>query len=166
MAQIPYDVEILIQPPSAIAPNKAISPAVVIAVKVSSTYDRPPNEGPRREADGVWAHATLLSWNENGDLVRATNRLGGIEASSIHPAPGRPNMADPTIGYAIFRNLSVSQPGQYLIRIVLISMDSEGSLYGEQRQGGRVLQGVTTRVFRVDPRAGVRSMSSYRMCTI
>lgn len=158
----PFELEVLIGPPSAIAPRRAIRPPVVVAVK--AVEERHESSGMRSLVDptGVWVSASLM--NAEGTQVIMPPRRGlfaGQNASSINFAQGRPNIADPTIGYAIFRDLIIAEPGYYRFRVTLLGMDSNGSLHGQPLRGGRNIQSINTQVFRVDPRSGPRQLGAY-----
>lgn len=154
-----YDLEILIQPPAYIPPNTEITPTIVVALKVLDKQSQSSGGQPRRETYGVWAYASLTK--VDGDALGPPMKgvLHGKNGTSIQPAEGRPNLGDPTLGYAVFSNLTITQPGEYQFLITLIQMDSHGGLYGQALQGGRNLQSISSNVIAVHPAAGPRQLS-------
>ncbi|KAL9621850.1 MAG: hypothetical protein Q9160_003671 [Pyrenula sp. 1 TL-2023] len=158
----PFELEVLIGPPRMIAPRRAIRPPVIIALKAVEERDESTGWRSSELPTGVWVNLSLM--NAEGTQVILPPRRGvvaGRSASSINPAPGRPNIADSTIGYAIFHDLTIAEPGDYRFRVTLVDMDSNGSLYGLPLQGGRNIQSIVTRAFRVDPRSGPRHLGEF-----
>lgn len=138
----PYEMEFVIQPPSTVRPGIHLYPPVVIEVR-SQGATVGTMSSSIGDMSGIWAFAALTT--EDGSEVLSpprTNLFSGRTADSIHLAMS--GSQGPEVGYAVFPNLAIAQPGHYQIRVSLIDMDSNGSSLGRPLQGGTNLQSVNS----------------------
>ena len=121
----PYKMEMVIRPLSAIKPGVTMHPPVVVALKAQTS--RGERDGIYRElgdVSGIWAFVSLVTEDGNQSLAPPrTDLLLGRIVDSIHPAFDNTNSEGPTVGYAIFPDLAIAEPGRYCLRISLIDMD-------------------------------------------
>ncbi len=121
----PYVMEMVIRPLSAIKPGVVMHPPVVVALKAQTL--RSERDIAYREVgdvSGIWAFVSLVTEDRNQSLAPPrTDLLLGRLVDSIHPAFDDTNAEEPTVGYAIFTDLAIAEPGTYCLKISLIDMD-------------------------------------------
>lgn len=82
--------------------------------------------GQRVERSGLWATVSLLvEYAGRYWTVSDSNLLQGQTVDSIHPIPHEEIHFQDCVGFASFRNLVVSRPGRYRLRVDLIDMNQE-----------------------------------------
>jgi len=149
----PYKMEMVIRPLSAIKPGVVMHPPVVVALKTpTSRSERDIAYRDIGDVSGLWAFVSLVTEDQSQSLAppRTDLLLGGI-VGSIHPVFDDSNPEEPTVGYAIFPDLAITEPGTYCLRISLIDMDSNGSMLGEPMQSGTNLETVHSTIVHVAP---------------
>ncbi|KAL9106864.1 MAG: hypothetical protein Q9227_008197 [Pyrenula ochraceoflavens] len=150
----PFTLEVLVQPPSTVRPLQSFASPVVVALKAQERKDAHTTNGASWNTAGIIANVNLVRADNPSFILDPLYRqLSGHTAGGILSPRTRPNMADPTIGYAVFRSLRISEPGEYLLRIVIIDLDSRGSEYGPPLGAGRLGPTIFSHVVRVDPTA-------------
>jgi hypothetical protein len=115
-----YDMDLIIRPLSAARPNVEIYPPIVVAITT-----RP----ERGDVSGVWAFASLTTEDQTESLAPPRNDLLlGRTADSIHPLTDDIDAEGGSIGYAVFSDLKIAEPGTYCLKISLIDMDRYGAV--------------------------------------
>jgi len=121
----PYNMDLVIRPMQAIKPGVVIHPPIVLALKAPvSRSER--NSACRDIGDvsGIWAFVSLVSEDQSRSLAPPRNDLlVGSVARCIRPVLDEPNPEDLTVGYAVFSDLAIAEPGTYCWKISLIDMD-------------------------------------------
>jgi len=146
-------MDMVIRPLLAIRPGVIMHPPIVVALKAAASRSER-NSAYRDVGDvsGIWAFVSLVTEDRNQSLAPPrTDLLLGRTAGSIHPFFDESDPEDPTVGYAIFPDLAIAEPGRYCLKISLIDMDSNGSMFGEAMQSGTNLVAVHSSIVHVGP---------------
>lgn len=118
-------MDLLVPPLSAVRPGDVFSPPVVVALKVpASQAGRNSARRDVGDVSGIWAIVSLVTEDRNDSLAPPrSDLLMGRTVASIRPAFNESDPEDPTVGYAIFPDLAIAEPGTYCLKISLIDMD-------------------------------------------
>ena len=113
-----FRTEMVLGPPTSIAPHMPIGLPIVVALK---------NIGGRhhyqiqQDTSSLWAFASLVTEDSCRTIAPPrTDLLLGESVSAIRQ--GYYNIADGTIGYAMFPGLSFGAPGKYRLRVNVVDM--------------------------------------------
>ncbi|KAI4148392.1 MAG: hypothetical protein LQ341_001586 [Variospora aurantia] len=146
----PYQMHVIIDPPGEARPGDALIPAPTIMVRFRGHVQEEAIQA--QDITNYWAFASLVS--EDGRIALAppsTSLVSGRLIGTIR----EPNDADDgEVGYAIFKDLCIHQPGSFRLRISLMRMptaDSEAS----EAEGVLNTGNVVTRVIHVHDGAQV-----------
>ncbi|KAL8896338.1 MAG: hypothetical protein Q9207_007757 [Kuettlingeria erythrocarpa] len=149
----PYQMHIIREPPVQVRPGNALIPAVRVALRTQETHE---DEGARgRDLSSYWASVSLISADGLVALAPpSTTILSGSLVDSIREPESAEGERD--IGYVLFRNLVINQPGYFRLRISLLRMPS-GTSDAETTGGGLLPSSsgvlntgsVTTRIIHV-----------------
>ena len=121
-----YAMDMLVSPLSRIRPGSTMPLPVVIALRAP-----PPNRGNRGDSpyeigdvNGIWAFVSLVTEDRNRTLAPPReDLLLGRTVDSLHPALDEHDPEDRTVGYALFPDLAIAEPGTYRLKVTLIDMD-------------------------------------------
>jgi hypothetical protein len=121
----PYNMDLVIRPVQAIKPGVVMHPPIVLALKAPAS--RSEKNSARRDmgdVSGIWAFVSLVSEDQSRSLAPPRNDLlVGSVARCIRPVLDETNPEDLTVGYAVFSDLAIAEPGTYCWKISLIDMD-------------------------------------------
>lgn len=121
----PYNMDLVIRPMQAIKPGVVMHPPIVLALKAPAS--RSEKNSARRDigdVSGIWAFVSLVSEDQSRSLAPPRNDLlVGSVARCIRPALDETNPEGSTVGYAVFSDLAIAEPGTYCWKISLIDMD-------------------------------------------
>jgi hypothetical protein len=121
----PYNMDLVIRPMRAIKPGVVMHPPIVLALKAPAS--RSEKNSARRDmgdVSGIWAFVSLVSEDQSRSLAPPRNDLlVGSVARCIRPVLDETNPEDLTVGYAVFSDLAIAEPGTYCWKISLIDMD-------------------------------------------
>src|SRR5436189_6084326 len=118
-------MDLIIRPVQAIKPRVVMHPPIVLALKASASRSER-NSAYRDVGDvsGVWAFVSLVSEDQSRSLAPPrSDLLIGSVACCIRPALDESPSEDLTVGYAVFSDLAIAEPGTYRWKISLIDMD-------------------------------------------
>ena len=121
-------MELAIAPPSRIAAGVALHmPLVVTFTTATSTNIGKQENGATitlPNLSGVWAFVSLTTPDMQQSLAPPrTDLLRGNIADSLHPVHREQAGERPTIAYARFPGLAITQPGRYRIKVNIIDMN-------------------------------------------
>lgn len=109
----------------AIKPGVVMNPPIVLALRAPAS--RSERNSARRDigdVSGIWAFVSLVSEDRSRSLAPPRNDLLiGSVARCIRPVLDETNPEDLTVGYAVFSDLAIAEPGTYCWKISLIDMD-------------------------------------------
>jgi hypothetical protein len=121
----PYNMDLVIRPMQAIKPGVVMHPPIVLALKAPAS--RSEKNSARRDmgdVSGIWVFVSLVSEDQSRSLAPPRNDLlVGSVARCIRPVLDETNPEDLTVGYAVFSDLAIAEPGTYCWKISLIDMD-------------------------------------------
>lgn len=118
-------MDLVVRPVPTIRPGVVMHPPIVVALKVSaSRNERDMSYRDIGDVSGIWAFASLLSEDQSQSLAPPRNDLLiGSVAGCIRPVIDQPANDNLTVGYAIFSDLAIAEPGTYCLKISLIDTD-------------------------------------------
>ena len=118
-------MDLVIRPVAAIRPGVVMQPPIVLALKApASRSERESFYRDIGDVSGIWAFVSLVSEDQSQSLAPPRNDLLiGSVAGCIRPAVDESDPEDLTVGYAVFANLAIAEPGTYCLKISLIDMD-------------------------------------------
>jgi len=121
----PYNMDLVIRPMQAIKPGVVMHPPIVLALKApASRRERNSTRRDIGDVSGIWAFVSLVSEDQSRSLAPPRNDLLiGSVARCIRPVLDETNPGDLTVGYAVFSDLAIAEPGTYRWKISLIDMD-------------------------------------------
>ncbi|KAI4171928.1 MAG: hypothetical protein LQ346_008681 [Caloplaca aetnensis] len=144
----PYQMHIIREPPIEVRPGNTLIPPVRVALRTQETGAR------AIDLNSYWASVSLISADGLVALAPpSTTLLSGSLVDSIREPGSAENESG--IGYALFQNLVINQPGNFRLRISLLRMPSgisdAGNTAGGLLPSSGVLNtgSVTTRVIHV-----------------
>ena len=119
-------MDIVVSPLSTIRPGATMPLPVVVALRTP-----PPTRGDRGDfhyeigdVSGIWAFVSLVTEDKGRTLAPPReDLLLGRTVDSVHPALDEQDPEDRTVGYALFPDLAIAEPGTYCLRVTLIDMD-------------------------------------------
>jgi hypothetical protein len=118
-------MDLVIRPVPAIRPGVVMHPPVVLALKAPTA--RSERDRPYRDigdVSGMWAFVSLVSEDQSQSLAPPRDDLlTGSAAGCIRPILDESDPEDLTVGYAVFSDLAIAEPGTYRLKISLIDMD-------------------------------------------
>ena len=125
MESSPFRMHIVLRPRPATRPNVAMNPPFVIAVNAPTAASERELYGRGvGDVTGVWVFVSLVTGDGTQTLAPPRDDLLlGRRADSIHPVFEEPGPEEVTVGYAVFSDLSISEPGSFCLRASLIDMD-------------------------------------------
>ncbi|KAL9011147.1 MAG: hypothetical protein Q9173_003988 [Seirophora scorigena] len=141
----PYQMHIIIEPPDEARPGDALLPAPTIQLRFRENVEE--EAALAQDISSYWAVASLVS--DDGMVALAppsTSLVSGTPAGAIQEPDGAE--ADGEVGYVLFRNLCINQPGNFRLRISLYRMataESDASGAAAALNTGSV----TTRVIHI-----------------
>lgn len=118
-------MDMVIRPLIAIRPGVVMHPPIVVALKAGASRSER-NLAYRNVGDvsGIWAFISLVTEDRNQSLAPPrTDLLLGRTVDSIRPFFDESDAENPTVGYAVFADLAIAEPGRYCLKISLIDMD-------------------------------------------
>lgn len=121
----PYNMDLIIRPVQVIKPGVVMNPPIVLALKAPASRSGR-NSAYRDVGDvsGIWAFVSLVSEDQSRSLAPPRNDLLiGSVARCIRPVLDGTHSGDLTVGYAVFSDLAIAEPGTYCWKISLIDMD-------------------------------------------
>ena len=121
----PYNMDLIIRPVQVIKPGVVMNPPIVLALKAPASRSGR-NSAYRDVGDvsGIWAFVSLVSEDQSRSLAPPRNDLLiGSVARCIRPVLDGTHSGDLTVGYAVFSDLAIAEPGTYRWKISLIDMD-------------------------------------------
>ncbi len=148
----PYQMHIITEPPIQVRPGNILIPPVRVALRTQETHEY--GGAGAIDLSSYWASVSLISADGLVALAPpSTTLLSGSLVDSIRE-PG-PAEGDSDIGYVLFQNLAINQPGDFRLRISLLRMPS--GISDAETTGGGLLPSsgvlntgsVTTRVIHV-----------------
>jgi hypothetical protein len=121
----------------AIAPPPKIAAGVMLEIPIVVTFSAAtsPEDGKQENQDGnepivlgdlsgVWAFVSLTTPDMEQSLAPPrTDLLRGRTADSIHPINEEQDGERPTLAYATFSDIAISEPGQYRLKVNIIDMN-------------------------------------------
>jgi hypothetical protein len=118
-------MDLVIRPVRAIRPGVVMHPPIVLALKApASRSERARAYRDIGDVSGIWAFVSLASEDQSQSLAPPRNDLLiGSVAGYIRPVPDESDPGDLTVGYAVFSDLAIAEPGTYCLKISLIDMD-------------------------------------------
>ncbi|KIW12118.1 hypothetical protein PV08_09392 [Exophiala spinifera] len=128
-------MELAVGPPSRIAAGLALQSPIVVTFSPtkpneSKAEDQSDNGGEIMETmmsadfNGVWALLSLTTPQMDQSLAPPrTDLLRGRTADSIHPVSQEQEGDSPTLAYATFSDITITQPGQYRLKVSIIDMN-------------------------------------------
>jgi hypothetical protein len=121
----PYNMDLVIRPVQTIKPRVVMHPPIVLALKAPASQSG--RNSARRDigdVSGIWAFVSLVSEDQSRSLAPPRNDLLiGSVARCIRPVLDETHPEDLTVGYAVFSDLAIAEPGTYRWKISLIDMD-------------------------------------------
>ncbi|KAK5388379.1 hypothetical protein LTR20_004625 [Exophiala xenobiotica] len=145
----------------AVAPPPKIAAGVILEIPIVVTFSAAtsPEDGKQETQDGkepivlgdlsgVWAFVSLTTPDMEQSLAPPrTDLLRGRTADSIHPINEEQDGERPTLAYATFSDIVISEPGQYRLKVNIIDMNS--AFLGEYEGAPTVLPCLHSQVFDV-----------------
>ncbi|KAK5317900.1 hypothetical protein LTR93_008541 [Exophiala xenobiotica] len=145
----------------AVAPPPKIAAGVILEIPIVVTFSAAtsPEDGKQENQDGkepivlgdlsgVWAFVSLTTPDMEQSLAPPrTDLLRGRTADSIHPINEEQDGERPTLAYATFSDIVISEPGQYRLKVNIIDMNS--AFLGESEGAPTVLPCLHSQVFDV-----------------
>ncbi|KAK5198437.1 hypothetical protein LTR99_007312 [Exophiala xenobiotica] len=145
----------------AVAPPPKIAAGVILEIPIVVTFSAAtsPEDGKQETQDGkepivlgdlsgVWAFVSLTTPDMEQSLAPPrTDLLRGRTADSIHPINEEQDGERPTLAYATFSDIVISEPGQYRLKVNIIDMNS--AFLGESEGAPTVLPCLHSQVFDV-----------------
>lgn len=119
-------MELAIAPPSRVGVGVILRQPVVVTFNSSEGGKRANGGGTLtlQDMSGVWAFVSLTSADMRQTLdPPQSDLLRGRRTDSIHPIHQDQEGEHVTIAYAKFRELVITKPGSYRIRVNLIDMN-------------------------------------------
>jgi hypothetical protein len=121
----------------AVAPPPKIAAGVILEIPIVVTFGAAtsPEDGKQENQDGkepivlgdlsgVWAFVSLTTPDMEQSLAPPrTDLLRGRIADSIHPINEEQDGERPTLSYATFSDIVISEPGQYRLKVNIIDMN-------------------------------------------
>lgn len=124
----PYEMELAVAPPSKIAAGVSLHLPVVVTFTTATAPDDGKDEDEvfaLPELSGVWAFLSLTTPDMQQSLAPPrTDLLRGRTADSLHLVHQDQQSDRPTLAYATFRELVITQPGRYRFRVNIIDMNA------------------------------------------
>ncbi|EXJ94028.1 hypothetical protein A1O1_02421 [Capronia coronata CBS 617.96] len=121
-------MELAIAPPSKVAAGVSLHLPVVVTFTTAAALEEGTLEHESYalpDLSGVWAFVSLTTPDMQQSLAPPrTDLLRGRTADSIHPVHQDQEGDRPTLAYATFRELMITQPGRYRIKINIIDMNT------------------------------------------
>lgn len=121
-------MELAIGPPPRVAAGVKLGTPLVVTFTTTSARDgekqenADANEMP--DLSGVWAFLSLTTPDTQESLAPPrADLLRGRTADSIHPIHHEQEGQRPTIAYATFPELMITQPGRYRLKVNVIDMN-------------------------------------------
>ncbi|KAJ9497680.1 hypothetical protein H2202_006713 [Exophiala xenobiotica] len=125
----------------AVAPPPKIAAGVILEIPIVVTFSAAtsPEDGKQENQDGkepivlgdlsgVWAFVSLTTPDMEQSLAPPrTDLLRGRTADSIHPINEEQDGERPTLAYATFSDIVISEPGQYRLKVNIIDMNRNKS---------------------------------------
>jgi hypothetical protein len=118
-------MDLVIRPVPAIRPGVVMHPPIVLALKApASRSERDRAYRDIGDVSGIWVFVSLVSEDQRQSLAPPRNDLlTGSVAGCIRPVLDESDPEDLTVGYAVFSDLAIAEPGTYCLKISLIDMD-------------------------------------------
>jgi hypothetical protein len=118
-------MDLVIRPVRAIRPGAVMHPPIVLALKApASRSERNSTYRGVGDVSGIWAFVSLVSEDQSRSIAPPRNDLlVGSVARCIRPVLDGTHSEDLTVGYAVFSDLAITEPGTYCWKISLIDMD-------------------------------------------
>ncbi|KAL2430087.1 hypothetical protein ABEF95_003284 [Exophiala dermatitidis] len=121
-------MELAVAPPSKIAAGRSLQVPVVVTFTTESPFGNRQTKQEKAELpdlSGLWAFVSLTTPDMQRSLAPPRrDLLRGRTADSIHPLQQSQEGEQPTLGYATFRELVITQPGQYRMRVNIVDMNT------------------------------------------
>ena len=121
----PFEMDLVIRPVTTIRPGVVMHPPIVLALK-ATTSESQGDIAYRDIGDvsGMWAFVSLISEDKSQSLSPPrSDLLMGSVANRIRPILDGSDPEDSIVGYAVFSDLAIAEPGTYRLKISLIDMD-------------------------------------------
>lgn len=118
----PYQMHIIIEPPIEARPGNTLIPPVTVALQARETDEN--GEARAKDLSSYWTSASLISADGLVALAPpSTTLLSGSLVNSIQ----EPDCAEgeSVVGYVLFQNLIINQPGDFRLRISLLRIPSD-----------------------------------------
>ncbi|KAL8933645.1 MAG: hypothetical protein Q9216_006273 [Gyalolechia sp. 2 TL-2023] len=115
----PYQINIIIEPPREARPGEVLIPPLALCLHARG--DHREDESLVEDLSSYWASVSLVS--EDGLVALAppsTTLISGILVDSVREAYQMEHEGE--IGYFLFQNLSINQPGNFRFCISLMQM--------------------------------------------
>lgn len=127
-------MELLIAPTSRLAAGVPFHTPIVVTFSAATTKEVDHTEDakaiPLSDLSGAWAMVSLTTADMQENLAPPrTDLLRGNTADSIHPIDQESEGDCPTIGYASFPGLVITEPGQYRLKVNIIVMERQADYY-------------------------------------
>lgn len=133
-------MQIVIQPPREARPGEILVPPLMICLRTPGNYRE--DENVVEDLGSYWAAVSMVS--EDGMIALAppsTTLLSGTLVDSVHEAYQAEDESE--IGYFVFQNLRIHEPGNFRLRISLMQMPT--SRHQTLNAGGNTTQSSSAR---------------------
>ncbi|OAL28481.1 hypothetical protein AYO20_09429 [Fonsecaea nubica] len=147
-------MELAVAPPSRVAAGVTLETPLVVTFlgPPSTSDDKCENEEAftLAETSGIWVFLSLTTPDMQESLAPPReDLLCGSRADSIHALCEEQEGERPTIAYAMFPGLVITQPGTYRIKVNIIDMNATLRLDNEDERAATVLPCLHSPVFEV-----------------
>ncbi|KAL9019092.1 MAG: hypothetical protein Q9185_003634 [Variospora sp. 1 TL-2023] len=146
----PYQMHVIIDPPDEARPGDALIPAPTIMVRFRGHVQEEAIQA--QDITNYWVFASLVS--EDGRIALAPPSTSLVSGRLIGTIREPKDADDGEVGYAIFKDLCIHQPGSFRLRISLMRMPTADSDASEA-EGVLNTGNVMTRVIHVHDGAQV-----------
>ncbi|KAL8928782.1 MAG: hypothetical protein Q9208_001560 [Pyrenodesmia sp. 3 TL-2023] len=150
----PYQMHIIIEPPIEARPGDTLIPPVTVTLQTRETDED--GEARAKDLNSYWTSVSLISADGLVALAPpSTTLLSGSLVKSIQ----EPDSAEgeSVVGYVLFQNLIINQPGDFRLRISLLRIPSDIAHVENDTSGILPSSGVfntgsvTSRIIHVEP---------------
>ncbi|KAL8762676.1 MAG: hypothetical protein Q9184_001383 [Pyrenodesmia sp. 2 TL-2023] len=118
----PYQMHIIIEPPIEARPGNTLVPPVVVALRAREIEED--GEARAEDLSSYWASVSLVSADGLVALAPpSTTLLSGSLVDSIREPDS--TEGESVVGYVLFQNLIINQPGDFRLRVSLLRMPSD-----------------------------------------
>ena len=137
----PYQMHISIEPPREARPGGILVPPLAISVRVREAFQGSGDRG--EDLNSYWASVSVVS--EDGMVALAppsTSLLSGTLVDSVRETALEQEENESEIGFFLFQNLRIHEPGNFRLRVSLLHMPTSGSETPSQNNGPSLSSGV------------------------